>query len=70
MEGRVLVTIKQAAAALGVHPGTLRAWERSGVIPPATRRRGVRVYSADDVAAIERAVLAAPGHQGNASGHA
>ncbi len=70
MEGRVLVTIKQAAAALGVHPGTLRAWERSGVIPTATRRRGLRVYTADDVAAIERAVLEAPADRGMAVGHA
>ena len=70
MEGRVLVTIKQAAAALGVHPGTLRAWERSGVIAPATRRRGMRVYTADDVAAIERAVLEAPADRGMAVGHA
>lgn len=58
-------TIRQAAAAVGVHPATLRSWERDGIIPPATRRRGLRVYSPADVARIKAAVfgIAAPHRQ-------
>jgi DNA-binding transcriptional MerR regulator len=55
-----MVTIKQVAAQLGVHPGTLRNWERAGLIAPATRRRGLRVYSVNDVEDIKRAVLTTP----------
>jgi excisionase family DNA binding protein len=58
-----VLTIKEAAATLGIHPTTLRRWERAGIIPPAMRRRGFRVYTADDMAAIKRAVFAAPIHQ-------
>lgn len=57
MERTDWFTISQAAGAVGVHPGTLRSWERAGVIPPATRRRGLRVYTPEDVEAIKRAVF-------------
>ncbi len=70
MERSVYVTIGEAAAAVGVHPATLRGWERAGVIPAAMRRRGMRVYSAADLAEIERAVLVAPARREVASGHA
>ena len=50
----------EAARRLGVHPQTLRAWEREGVIRPAERRRGQRVFTEEDVVRIRRAVLATP----------
>jgi excisionase family DNA binding protein len=56
-EQRVFLTVKDVAARLGVHPETIRRWERQGVIAPAMRRRGVRVYREEDVAQIERAVF-------------
>ena len=57
MESSQLLSTRQAASRLGVHPQTLRRWEREGVIPAATRRRGQRVYTAGDLAVIEAAVL-------------
>jgi len=51
-----LVSTRQAARRLGVHPQTLRRWEREGVIPPAQRRRGQRVYTPGDMERIEAAV--------------
>lgn len=48
------------AVMFDVHPATIRRWEREGVIPPAKRRRGLRVYSADDVERIREAVYAQP----------
>lgn len=66
MDPTELVTIKQVAAEVGVHPGTLRNWERAGIIPPALRRRGLRVYTPADVARIKRAVFTVPMHRGDA----
>ena len=50
----------EAARRLGVHPQTLRLWERKGVIGPATRQRGLRVYTVEDVQRIRDAVLKVP----------
>ena len=36
--------VGEVAAHLGIHPETLRRWERSGLIEPAIRRRGRRIY--------------------------
>jgi DNA-binding transcriptional MerR regulator len=53
-------TTKEVAGLVGVHPQTLRSWERTGVIPMATRRRGLRVYTAADVEQIKMAVFDPP----------
>lgn len=53
-------TIRKAAGDIGVHPATLRSWERAGLIPPATRRRGLRVYTAEDVGRIKAKMFRAP----------
>ena len=52
--------IAEAARRLGVHPQTLRAWERQGVVPPAARQRGQRRYSAADLERIRAAVRTTP----------
>ncbi len=54
-----MLSIKQAAEALGIHEQTLRAWERKGIIK-AMRLPGSRYRRFDD-AEIERikAVMAA-----------
>lgn len=39
-----LVTIKEAAEILGVHPQTLRRWEREGKIKPVRTAGGHRRY--------------------------
>jgi len=54
-----MLSIKQAAEALGVHEQTLRAWERKGIIK-AKRLPGSRYRRYDD-AEIERikAIMAA-----------
>ena len=56
MEGKTnYLTLKEAAEQLGVHPNTLRNWERRGVIRldrlPGSRYRRVPVY---EVQRIER----------------
>lgn len=52
-----LLSTREAAARVGVHAQTLRRWEREGIVPAATRRRGQRVYSADDLDRIKAAVM-------------
>ena len=52
-----VMTVKDVAAHFGVHPETLRRWERSGIIAPATRRRGRRIYHQADITRIEQTVL-------------
>ena len=51
------LTTLGAANRLGIHPQTLRHWERIGVIPPAMRRRGLRVYTPADVERIKGIVF-------------
>jgi len=60
MEQPAFYTTQELAQRLGIHPQTLRRWEREGVIPPVTRRRGQRVYSPADVERIEAAVIVRP----------
>ena len=38
---------------LGVHPETIRVWERSGVIEPPERRSGKRFYSDEDLKRLQ-----------------
>ena len=54
MEGKAnYLTLKEAAEQLGVHPNTLRNWERRGVIRlerlPGSRYRRVPVYEVQRV---------------------
>ena len=56
MEGKAnYLTLKEAAEQLGVHPNTLRNWERRGVIRlerlPGSRYRRVPVYEVRRLAA-------------------
>ncbi|HET8630747.1 MAG TPA: MerR family transcriptional regulator [Thermomicrobiales bacterium] len=46
-----LLTISQAAARLGVHPNTLRAWADKGLVPHVKLPSGYRRFT---VAEIER----------------
>lgn len=46
--------ISVAAKLAGVHPATLRAYERRGLIAPARTPGGRRLFSDDDVAAVRR----------------
>ncbi len=57
METRSFFSTRQVAQLLGVHPQTLRRWEREGVIPTASRRRGQRVYTMSDVNLIKARVM-------------
>lgn len=51
-DNRALFTIGMAAEILGLHPRTLRSYEKEGLIKPA-RRGKWRYYSADDIKWIE-----------------
>jgi MerR family transcriptional regulator/heat shock protein HspR len=55
-----LLTITALAERLGVHPETIRRWEKDGIIPPATRRRGIRIYRKEDVQRIEGIIFQTP----------
>ncbi len=46
------------AQELGVSPSGVRRWEKIGLIPPAVRGAGRRVYRASDVEAIRERVEA------------
>lgn len=49
--------IHEAAQHVGVVTGTLRNWERQGIIPEPDRTAlGQRNYSAEDVLAIQKVV--------------
>jgi hypothetical protein len=55
----MLLTIGKLAALLGLHPDTIRKYERQGIIPVANRSplNGYRVWSEEDVEAIRQAVF-------------
>lgn len=55
-----LMTVGQVADRFGVHPETVRRWERTGVIEPAVRRRGQRVYDESAIGRIAASVLDRP----------
>lgn len=53
-----LITIKKAAEILGVHPDTLRRWDRTGKLK--TRRHPInnyRVYRAQDVEKLKKKIF-------------
>jgi excisionase family DNA binding protein len=54
---RSVMTISEAAAALGVHPDTIRKAEREGRIPPIRRESfgsDDRIFLPEDVEALKR----------------
>lgn len=54
-QGEGLFPIRTAAAMTGVHPVTLRAWERRyGLVNPRRTAKGHRLYSPEDVHRIRR----------------
>lgn len=54
--GKPLYMIGVVADMLGVHPQTLRMWERKGLITPSRSEGQTRLYSADDLEEIARLV--------------
>jgi MerR family transcriptional regulator/heat shock protein HspR len=53
-EPRALYVISVAAELAGVHPQTLRIYERKGLIEPARTSGRSRRYSEDDIALLRR----------------
>ncbi len=53
-EGVYVISV--AAELLGVHPQTLRAYERRGLLNPARTPGGTRLYSSTDVAKARRVI--------------
>jgi MerR family transcriptional regulator/heat shock protein HspR len=51
---RALYVISVAAELAGVHPQTLRIYERKGLLEPARTSGGSRRYSDDDIAQLQR----------------
>jgi MerR family transcriptional regulator, heat shock protein HspR len=51
---RAVYVISVAAELAGVHPQTLRIYERKGLVEPARTDGGSRRYSDDDVAMLHR----------------
>lgn len=60
---RALYVISVAAELAGMHPQTLRIYERKGLVEPARTQGGSRRYSDDDIAQLQRIQdLTAEGH--------
>jgi MerR family transcriptional regulator/heat shock protein HspR len=55
--GRAVYVISVAAELAGVHPQTLRIYERRGLLDPARTGGGSRRYSDDDIARLRRIQL-------------
>lgn len=53
---RPVFTMSVAAELTGVHPQTLRTYERKGLVHPARSAGGIRRYSRRDLARIQRIV--------------
>jgi MerR family transcriptional regulator/heat shock protein HspR len=51
---RAVYVISVAAELAGVHPQTLRIYERKGLLEPARTAGGSRRYSEDDIAQLQR----------------
>ncbi len=59
---RGVYSISVAAELTGIEPHTMRAYERAGLLTPARSGGGVRRYSDDDLARLQRInALAAAG---------
>ena len=54
-----LLTIGKLAALLGLHPDTIRSYERQGLIPLAHRSpmNGYRIWSQQDVEQVREAIF-------------
>ena len=52
-----LLSIGQAAAAIGVSPNTLRAWVDKGLVPATVLPSGFRRFSPEQVEEIKRNML-------------
>jgi MerR family transcriptional regulator/heat shock protein HspR len=52
--GRAVYVISVAAELAGVHPQTLRIYERKGLVSPARTDGGSRRYSDEDIAHLQR----------------
>jgi MerR family transcriptional regulator/heat shock protein HspR len=60
---RAVYVISVAAELAGMHPQTLRIYERKGLVEPARTQGGSRRYSDDDIAQLQRIQdLTAEGH--------
>src|SRR5579875_4130692 len=53
-EGRAVYVISVAAELAGVHPQTLRVYERKGLLDPSRTRGGSRRFSDQDLARLRR----------------
>jgi MerR family transcriptional regulator/heat shock protein HspR len=53
-DARAVYVISVAAELAGVHPQTLRIYERKGLLEPARTSGGSRRYSDDDIALLRR----------------
>ena len=52
--GRGLFSISVAAELTGLHPQTLRIYEREGLLDPARSSGGTRRYSTDDISRLHQ----------------
>ena len=60
---RAVYVISVAAELAGMHPQTLRIYERKGLLEPARTQGGSRRYSDEDIAMLQRIQdLTAEGH--------
>jgi MerR family transcriptional regulator, heat shock protein HspR len=50
---RGLFSISVAAELAGLHPQTLRTWEREGLVDPARSAGGTRRYSRNDITRLQ-----------------
>ena len=55
-EERGLFVISVAAELVGLHPQTLRHYEREGLVVPARTAGGIRLYGRRDLARLRRIV--------------
>jgi DNA (cytosine-5)-methyltransferase 1 len=49
-----LVTISAAAESLGIHPDSIRRWEKKGLIKPFRNGQNHRVFSQDEIARVHK----------------
>jgi MerR family transcriptional regulator/heat shock protein HspR len=54
--GRGLFSISIAAELTGLHPQTLRIYEREGLLDPARSAGGTRCYSTDDISRLHQII--------------
>ena len=58
---RALFVISVAAELAGVHPQTLRIYEREGLLDPARTAGGTRRYSPDDIDRLKEIIMLTAG---------